>query len=66
MKRRARAQEIERGVSANAKEVERIVGEQIDALPRLKAARDAMRRVRKTEDKFVEDALKSFRQRLKE
>jgi len=50
------------------REAERIVNEHVEKLPRLKAARDSMRRSTSggDRDQFVQETLKKFRQRLKE
>lgn len=51
--------------SVAAIETEKIVNAQTEAKPRLKAARDALRRSGTTDDSFVQDTLTKFRQRLK-
>lgn len=53
-------------IEASATDAERIVNAQIEAKPRLKAARDTLRRSTKSEDTFVEDTIRTFRQRLKD
>lgn len=66
MKKKTRRQKNSDDSDVNALEVERIVNEQAEMHPRLKISRTASRDLTATNDGFVEETLKTFRQRLKD